>query len=171
MNILFSIVLNMDGFSDPDLENRKVFYFLPSKLHRLYIEWRLFLDDSFTGTIEEGTVVEFVMCVISRFDPIALGKRLISPGTVQQTQEAQYQDEFYRCSHAFVGDSVAVLPEYGMPSGRVNLYARSKQWGIELLRDGDKLDEHVERFPQYGKYTGLPIHERLHCPGLSHRSS
>jgi len=53
--------------------------------------------------------------------------------------EAQYQDEFYRCCHTHSNGSLVTFPEFGTAKGRVDFYIPAKQWGVELLRDGDQL--------------------------------
>jgi len=32
-------------------------------------------------------------------------------------------------------------------------------WGIELLRDGEKMKEHAERFEQDGEYEDIPVNQ------------
>jgi hypothetical protein len=95
---------------------------------------------------------------------------------VQSIPEAQYQDEFYRCAHVHSGGSVAAFPEFGTTRGRVDFYMKSKKWAIELLRNGDRLEEHVKRFTQGGKYSGLDIDDyvvldcRTTTPAIAHPS-
>ena len=43
------------------------------------------------------------------------------------------------------------FPEYGTGEGRVDFYILAKEWGVELLRDGDRLAEHSGRFSQPGR--------------------
>ncbi len=47
------------------------------------------------------------------------------------------------------------LPECGTPKGRIDFFIPSKKWGIELLRDRDRLLAHNERFVggEYGKWV------------------
>jgi hypothetical protein len=83
----------------------------------------------------------------------------IGPGCIQRLPETQYQDEFYRCYRAHSNDSLVIFPEFGMSKGRVDFYIPTKQWGVELLRDGDRLVQHSGRFSsQTGSYgTTLPL--------------
>jgi hypothetical protein len=39
-------------------------------------------------------------------------------------------------------------------TGRVDFYLPFKKWGVELLRNGDKYEEHCGRFSQEGAYGG-----------------
>ncbi|KAJ7287322.1 hypothetical protein C8J57DRAFT_1048858, partial [Mycena rebaudengoi] len=56
--------------------------------------------------------------------------------------------EFYRSLLDF--GQVYVSPEFSSArndlSGRIKFYIQSKKWGIELVRDGDRLGEHSDRF-------------------------
>ena len=67
--------------------------------------------------------------------------------------EAQYQDEFYRGFIHVAGRGVPISSEWSRTKdGRVDLYIPEKKWVIELLRDHDKVDEHISRFKDGGKY-------------------
>ena len=73
-------------------------------------------------------------------------RRVSSGGYVQRPPEAQYQDEFYRCCHTLSNGSLVTFPEFGTAKGRVDFYIPAKEWGVELLRDGDQLAQHAGRF-------------------------
>jgi len=49
---------------------------------------------------------------------------------------------------------VTTFPECGTPKGRIDFFIRSKKWGVELLRDGDRLRDHYSRFTtgEYGRW-------------------
>lgn len=44
---------------------------------------------------------DFAVAVIRLFSPQALGTGRRGPGFIQRPPEAQYRDEFYRCSHQY----------------------------------------------------------------------
>jgi len=93
------------------------------------------------------------VAVIRLFSPQTLAtSRRIGAGFIQHPPEAQYQDEFYRCSRQYSKGSLLTFPEYGTQSGRVDFYIPSKKWAIELLRDGDRLEQHSSRFLPSGAY-------------------
>jgi hypothetical protein len=61
--------------------------------------------------------------VIRKFSRSLLAtEHRIGPGFVQRPPEAQYQDEFYRCSHSYSKGSVVTFPEFGTKSGRVDFF-------------------------------------------------
>jgi hypothetical protein len=71
--------------------------------------------------------------------------------------EAQYQQEFYRSLYKLTEGACCVSPEYGGQTsstrkGRIDFFIGTKRWGIELLRDGDRIDGHVSRFQAGGAY-------------------
>lgn len=67
--------------------------------------------------------------------------------------EASYQDEFYRAAHEVLGYTMNICNEWSSDGiGRINFRFAQVGWGIELLREGDRLKEHCERFNPGGTY-------------------
>jgi hypothetical protein len=71
-------------------------------------------------------------------------ERGIGAGAINRPLEAQYQDEFYRACSEF---NVYLTSEW---SG--SFHIKDVKWVIECVRDGDKIDEHIERFQKGGRY-------------------
>jgi len=139
--------------SDKIGSGNDVAYFFPSSLHRWFVEWKL-CDTLPTVSFETGDILNFVIKVISKFSPRQLRtERRIASGGIQRPLEAQYQAEFYRCSNIFSKGSIITFPEYGTADGRVDFFIPVKNWGIELLRDGDRLAQHSGRFSKGGSYA------------------
>ena len=134
------------------LADGKTWYGFSSSLHRWYVEWKLWGIPSKSRAIPSQTLLQFVLAVIRRFSPESFGTPKIGPGFIKRLPEAQYQDEFYRCCHSYSKGSLVTLPEYATGRGRVEFYIPSKQWGIELLRDGNTLEDHSNRFLSSGSY-------------------
>jgi hypothetical protein len=68
--------------------------------------------------------------------------------------EATFRDEFYRASYDVLGD-VLLLSEWIGSTGRGMvdfLLPFGRDWGWELIRDGSKTVEHVDRFDPGGNY-------------------
>lgn len=79
-----------------------------------------------------------------------------TPVTPQRPPEAQFQDEFYRAFHAVVGHGVAISSEWACNSDwRVDFLIPQPGWGVEILRDGDRLRQHCDRFEPGGSYQRL----------------
>jgi len=136
--------------------------FFPSPLHRWYVEWKL--QDTLPAIpFNVVDILELIIGVIAKFSPRKLStERRIGPGCIQRLPEAQYQDEFYRCCHNYSKGSLLTFPEYGTAKGRVDFYIPTKQWGVELLRDGDRLAQQSGRFSSTGSYaTTLPLSDYI----------
>jgi hypothetical protein len=76
--------------------------------------------------------------------------------------ERIYQDEFYRCCYMLAPSHCH--PDVGSlygSKGFLDFYIDSElQWGFELLRNGDKLKGHLERFnPTRGTYRDIPLRD------------
>ncbi|KAL4959659.1 uncharacterized protein BDV14DRAFT_184292 [Aspergillus stella-maris] len=129
---------------------------LPSRLHEVWLEW-------FMGNKPKHLPDRFdqlrTLCreVLENFSKISLrhaaeGKK-ISTAAKPRPMEAQYQDEFYRAFCNVAGIGVPLCSEWSRSgNGRVDFYIPQKQWAIELLRDYDRVDEHISRFYPGGKY-------------------
>jgi hypothetical protein len=150
----------LNGWLQADLVEGTTGYFFPSSLHSRYVEWKLWGSvDQIQAEIQADSLLELVINVIRLFSPSRLSaERRLGPGCIQRLPEALYQDELYRCCHAFSEGSLLTLPEFGMAKGRVDFYVPAKRWGIELLRDGDRLASHWGRFSDGGSYAeSLPL--------------
>jgi hypothetical protein len=132
-------------------------YVFASPLHRWYVERKLHVTNHTTPS--HANVFEFSRKVIRLYDPSNLCKeRKVGPGAIQKSPEAQFQDEFYRCSHLVSRGAIITFPEFGI-RGWVDFYIPSRKWGVELLRDGYDLVGHRGRFTGSGLYTELDIDE------------
>ena len=153
--------LHSDKLGDINSPDR-IGYFFPSPLHRWYMEWKLWGKFSQAQFSANG-LLDFVINVIRLFSPRhLLAKRRSGLGCIQRSPEAQYQDELYRCCHNFSKGSLITFPEFGTAEGRVDFYIPAKGWGIELLRDGDRLANHCGRFSENGLYkTTLDISDYI----------
>jgi hypothetical protein len=70
-------------------------------------------------------------------------RRELGAGAIQLPVEAQYQNQFYHACYKILKNKVFLTPEWsgGIVNGRIDFYLGAKKWAIELVRDGDKLDE------------------------------
>jgi hypothetical protein len=69
----------------------------------------------------------------------------------QSTQESQFQDEFYRASFKHANGCAVLFPECGTRKGSVDFFIQSKKWRVELLRNGNRLTQHIKQFTR-GEY-------------------
>jgi hypothetical protein len=73
--------------------------------------------------------------------------------------EDQYQKEFYRCLFTKLDGHVVISPEFVVKAGSrgetIDFLVARKKWGLELLRERDRLVEHMERFQPNGQYFSM----------------
>lgn len=131
----------------------EVLYTFASPLHMRYVQWML-LGNLDEGVISENSIVDFVITVIRKFIPLNLSARRMFGTTTQSTPEAQFQDEFYRACISHTNNCVLSFPEFGNRRGRIDFFIPMKKWGIELLRNGNRLNAHAARFTtgEYGQW-------------------
>lgn len=80
------------------------------------------------------------------------GRRLGPSGQIRPP-EAAFQDEFYRSYWIEIGPGVRICSEWtGTEQGRIDFIIVEPGWGIELLRDGNRLRDHYNRFRENGAY-------------------
>jgi hypothetical protein len=137
-------------------DREEIIFFFPTSLHRWYLEWKLF------GYKEPETplvvnITKFVVDVIRLFNPCILSAERRIGTSIQRISEAQYQNEFYHCSHVYPNGSLLSFPEFRTATGRIDFHVQSKNWGVELLCDGNQLEEHSGRFAQSGAYGGTLV--------------
>ena len=105
--------------------------------------------------IKEASLFDFTLAVLRRFPFRQLAAPKQVGNSVQNPPEARYQDESYRCAHLHSEGSLVMFPEFGSAKGRVDFFVNSKKWAIELLRNNDRIQEHLARFAPEGKYRKI----------------
>ena len=80
-----------------------------------------------------------------------------SPHPAQKPEhllEDHHQKEFYCSLYCFVDEKLLTSPEYvtkrGQNGGVIDFILPGPKWGIELIRDGNEIDEHMGRFESGG---------------------
>ena len=123
----------------------------PHSTGDVLIDWKL-NGSPLESRIIQPNLFEFSLAVMQRISRQSLEKREIGP-KVQSIPEARFPDEFYSASFKHANGSVS-FPEFGMKNGRIDFFIRLKKWGIELLRDGNRLGQHARRFTEgeYGEW-------------------
>jgi hypothetical protein len=83
--------------------------------------------------------------------------RIGAPSTMDPLPEAQYQDECYRSVFSATAGNLRISPEFASATGahvtgRIDFFVPIVKWGIEIMRDGKRLQEHDSRFEHSGAY-------------------
>ncbi|KAK7684433.1 hypothetical protein QCA50_012380 [Cerrena zonata] len=124
-----------------------------SPLHRAWMS--LYLDPQpLHPKFAAMSLLDFVQLVICHFSSpiLANPERHSTSSQPVSVPEGQWQNEFYRAAYALTdGCGIWLSPEFGTDPrpgqpGRIDFYISDKKWGIEILRDGDRVTEHLERF-------------------------
>lgn len=67
--------------------------------------------------------------------------------------ESAFQVEFYRAFTSLVEHGAGLSSEWLYSSeGRIDFLVHGSGWGVEILRDGDRLRNHCNRFRPSGQY-------------------
>ncbi|CAB9501593.1 expressed unknown protein [Seminavis robusta] len=135
----------------------------------LVAQWLYF--NSFYNRPAEGptSIGELILQAVRSLSALRLRQ---SCGTQHFPQEAAFQQLFNEAFTRLLPPAVSVCPELNtfakdkngrVLSGELDFYiGEDRCWAIELLRNGDKINEHVGRFdPQSGKYRGVGYKDYL----------
>jgi hypothetical protein len=147
-------ICNRHGWIHSDMVSEYFSFTLPSPLHGMYVSWRLIPEVMVCPFV---TVQDMTFTIIKTFKPsqLSLPSRMGEESTNSPT-EARYHFEFYCGAFEVTEGGVQVCPEFlsaaGELSGRINLFIPGKKWGIELMREGNRLAEHDLRFGPFSAY-------------------
>jgi len=149
--------LHSDHTEASSLQNPDVVCFLPSKLHEKFVEYYLHVYQPMPFPLDKfPSLTALCEAVLRRFSRknllLSLNARQI-PSTFLRPPEAQFQDEWYRAFYSLVGHGVGISSEWSHAGdGRIDFRIIEPAWGVELLRDGDRLTQHCDRFRDNGIY-------------------
>ncbi|KAL2829696.1 hypothetical protein BDW59DRAFT_32780 [Aspergillus cavernicola] len=133
-------------------------YVLPSRLHEKWIEY-IMGDPKRKMDSKYNTLQKLCMDVLGRFSACSLRHaedgRSLSSAALFRPLEAVYQDEFYRAFNDVTGKGVNIVSEWSRTKdGRVDFWISERKWAVELLREEDRVPEHMARFRPNGQYHG-----------------
>ncbi|KAJ7694024.1 hypothetical protein B0H16DRAFT_38823 [Mycena metata] len=118
--------------------------------------------------VDVSSLFSLVLDVVQQFNPEHLKTPKCVGGTINDTPlEATYQHKFYHCLYRLRPRAVLCC-DYGTPAGsklggRIDFLIHRdafkngpRSWGIELLQEGDRLNDHASRFdPVSGAYRAM----------------
>ncbi|PYI09961.1 hypothetical protein BO78DRAFT_435397 [Aspergillus sclerotiicarbonarius CBS 121057] len=134
-------------------------YIFASQIHRWYCQC-LFTQTAPDNDIAYDTPLRLAVDAIKHFQPRRLSDAPRSLAGASSPLEDQYQKEFYRCLFPILDGHVILSPEYVInlgitKGGTIDFLVARKKWGLELLRDRDRLVEHMKRFESGGQYFSM----------------
>ncbi|KAJ6510453.1 hypothetical protein C8R45DRAFT_389092 [Mycena sanguinolenta] len=135
----------------------------PSLLHRSRLSYLLLGSEPLNPRVETMSLLDFVDAVLASFSTIALvqpAQQFTGSHSLPSTlmSETRWLNEFCKCASKVTGGrGLWISPEFGTGkgSGRIDFFVMgSKKWAIEILREGDSLEDHMARFKPGGAYYG-----------------
>lgn len=131
-------------------------YTLASPLHSAVISW--IIEPS--NMSNYASPFELCFEVISHFKPSQMHiptHRVGAPNAIDRLPEAQYQHEFYRSIFDATAGNVCISPDFASAKGAhmigcIDFFIPIVKWGIEIIRDGDRLWELNSRFENLEAY-------------------
>ncbi|CAG8774817.1 9208_t:CDS:2, partial [Cetraspora pellucida] len=131
---------------------------------RVILSQRLFTSPVNFGSLPAKTFDEFLMRTIERMNPSKLSESF-GKGYAETYgnlgNNLSWQMEWYRTATTVVPEGTSISADVGAvfgSAGFLNFYVNGELcWGIELIREGDRLKKHAERFEQGGEYANIPL--------------
>jgi hypothetical protein len=139
-------------------------YVLATPVHSSYLSHLLEPPSMVHGY---SNLLNFCIAVMKNIKPSRLFTPLRRIGSsLDRSPEAQFEDEFYRSAHELTHGGVAFSPEFAVRgqtgiAGRVDFLLAKEKWGIELAREGSKLQQHMDRLGDEGAYASLMVEEDM----------
>ena len=132
-------------------------FVFPSKLHRKKFEFLLLSTDFPYHKFQ--SVEELAFAALRDFRKVCLrsDEVRLSSGGLRKPVESQYRDEFYRSCFKVLGREIFLISEFSTPDceGRIDFFMKSTKWGVECIREGERLQQHRERFLPGGSYWSM----------------
>ncbi|KAL4961801.1 uncharacterized protein BDV14DRAFT_192003 [Aspergillus stella-maris] len=149
-----------NGWLHAEKSNNDIRYLFASQIHRWYCH-SLFTTLVPDNTLNFVTPLELAIHTITHFQPCQLAnapRSMAMAGNLLPLED-QYQEEFYRCLFPILDGHFIMSPEFiiktGPKSGTIDFLISGKKWGLEFLRERDRLAEHMERFETGGQYYSM----------------
>jgi hypothetical protein len=105
-----------------------------------------------------STIDHFLISTLKLFKQTFL-QNSFARGVRNIILERHWQMEFYRAGSSLLPNGFSISPDVGYMfgcKGFIDFYVDGKlKWGIELLREGKQLNQHLERFEPYGRYGDM----------------
>ena len=144
----------------------------------LAAQWRYFNVFYHRPTNGPDSIEDLIVKAVESLSALRLHQSCDNDGRGRFPKEAAFQQLFNEALTMQLPPHVAVRPELNtfakdsagkVVTGELDFYiAGDLDWAIELLREGDKINEHVRRFdPKNGKYrsVGHKDHLVVDCRG------
>ncbi|KAL3454962.1 hypothetical protein BJX64DRAFT_273180 [Aspergillus heterothallicus] len=148
------------GWLHAERSDNDIRYVFASQIHRWFCH-SLFVTVVPDNNLNYATPLQLAIDTISHFQPCQLANAPRSMAVVGNLPPLgdQYQKEFYRCLFPILDGHLIMSPEFiiktGPKGGTIDFLVAGKKWGLELLRERDRLVEHMKRFETGGQYYSM----------------
>ncbi|KAF5865905.1 hypothetical protein ETB97_001973 [Aspergillus alliaceus] len=149
-----------NGWLHAERSDNDIRYIFASQIHRWYCH-SLFTAPVPDNNLNFTTPLQLAIDTITHFQPYQLANapRSMAVGGNLSPLEDQYQKEFYRCLFPILDGHLIMSPEFiiktGPKGGTIDFLIAGKKWGLELLREHDRVVEHMRRFETGGQYYSM----------------
>ncbi|KAI9349718.1 hypothetical protein BDR26DRAFT_852662 [Obelidium mucronatum] len=105
-----------------------------------------------------ASLADLVYSIVSSIDythiQASLGKTKSTGILLERAWQMEFYRTSFRCTHDFVtsADVGGLFGTRGAIDFTVHSHDKKVFWGIELLREGNRLEDHIERFEDGGRY-------------------
>ncbi|KAL4744277.1 hypothetical protein BDW72DRAFT_212891 [Aspergillus terricola var. indicus] len=144
-----------NGWLHAEKSDDDIHFVFASQIHRWYCQC-LFSEGHLDTELDYDSPLQLALVAIRRFQPRQLSDVPRSLTGNTPPLEDQYQKEFHRCLFPLLDGHVIMSPEYvikaGTNGGIIDFLVAQKKWGLELLRDRDRISQHMARFEPGGQY-------------------
>ena len=141
--------------------NEQVLDFAAPLLRAIYIHYRL--GSTMHASSPPEDFHDFLIKVFAAMNPMVLRKSL-GIGTDGRLLERVWQMEWYRAATQILPENIHASVDVGAvfgSCGYIDFYVDdNRNWAIELLRDGEKGEEHLKRFLTDGTYGTIVDYAR-----------
>ncbi|KAB8260979.1 hypothetical protein BDV32DRAFT_137656 [Aspergillus pseudonomiae] len=146
----------VNGWLHAETSGNGIRFVFASQLHRWYCQ-HLLTEKGPDNELAYSSPLILAIEAIKRFRPYQLSDPLRSiTDPAPSPYEDQCQKEFYRCLFPLLDGHAIMSPEFliktGIKGGTIDFYVAQKKWGLEFLRNRDRVLEHMQRFEPNGQY-------------------
>ncbi|KAL4936667.1 hypothetical protein BDV06DRAFT_216484 [Aspergillus oleicola] len=148
------------GWLHAERSDNDIRYVFASQIHRWYCH-SLFTTLVPDNNVNFITPLQLAIDTITHFQQCRLSNapRSMAVAGNSSPLKDQYQKEFYRCLFPILDGHFIMSPEFivktGPKGGTIDFLIAGKKWGLELLRERDRLVEHMNRFERGGQYYSM----------------
>ncbi|KAI9349716.1 hypothetical protein BDR26DRAFT_852661 [Obelidium mucronatum] len=129
------------------------FVFSSPVMRRFFTE-KVFGIPAARGKENPASLADLVYSIVSSIDYTHIQSSLGTGILPERAWQMEFYRTLFRCTHDFVtsADVGGLFGTRGAIDFTVHSHDKTVFWGIELLREGNRVEDHIERFEDGGRY-------------------